>query len=77
MLNEIVNLDASKSLQETNIPNILPKTMLTSLQTLFIGQLMRLSTKENPTQVFSCEYCEILKTPIFKKGSKNSKHNDR
>ena len=65
MLNEIVNLDASKSLQETNIPNILPKTMLTSLQTLFIGQLMRLSTKENPTQVFSCEYCEIFKNTYF------------
>ena len=62
IFNEIVNLDASKSCQKTNIPNILPKEILTSF--------LRLLTKESPIQVFSVNIAKFLKTSILKKSSK-------
>ena len=71
--NEIVNLDASKSFHDTDYRKKLLKRMPTFLQTLFTRQLMRLSTRAS-FHLF-LKLADVI--PVFKTGSKNSKHNYR
>ena len=73
VLNEIVNLDASKSCQDTDVPTKIIKDNA-HIFADFIHPVINASINKN-------EFPSFLKLadaiPVFKKGSKNSKHNCR
>ena len=73
ILNEIVNLDASKSCQDTDVPTKIIKENA-DIFADFIHPAINTTINKN-------EFPSFLKLedviPVFKKGSKNSKHNYR
>ena len=73
VLNEIVNLDASKSCQDTDVPTKVIKEDA-DIFSNFIHPAINASINKNEFPSF-LKLADVI--PVFKKGSKNSKHNYR
>ena len=73
ILNEIVNLDALKSCQDTDVPTKIIKENA-DIFADFIHPAINASINKNEFPSF-LKLAGVL--PVFKKGSKNSKHNYR
>ena len=73
ILNEIVNLDASKSCQDTDVPTKIIKENA-DIFADFIHPAINTTINKNEFPSF-LKLADVI--PVFKKGSKNSKHNYR
>ena len=73
ILNEIVNLDALKSCQDTDVPTKIIKENA-AIFADFIHPAINASINKNEFPSF-LKLADVM--PVFKKGSKNSKHNYR
>ena len=73
ILNEIVNLDASKSCQDTDVPTKIIKENA-DIFADFIHPAINITINKNEFPSF-LKLADVI--PVFKKGSKNSKHNYR
>ena len=71
VLNEIVNLDASKSYQDTDVPTKIIKENADIFPD-FIHPAINASINQNEFSSF-LKLADVI--TVFKKGSKNSKHN--
>ena len=71
VLNEIVNLDASKSYQDTDVPTKIIKENADIFPD-FIHPTINASINQNEFSSF-LKLADVI--TVFKKGSKNSKHN--
>ena len=73
MLNKIVNLDESKSCQDTDVPTKVIKENVDNFAD-FIHSIINASINKNEFLPF-LTLADVI--PVFKKGSKNSKYNYR